>query len=278
MMYSRGNGFDSVIDDGYEVGVKRPRSMDRGPGGPWAALIPRASQQQLIGSYGNAQNALLAAARQPRSFPVVRLRGLPFNSNEGDVCEFFAGLDVVDVLLVERNKQGRFSGDAFVVFGAPTQVDFALQRNRMKIGRRYIEVFRSRKHDYYQAVAANVAEQNQDDIGGGRRMSSPPGKRPISEKDRVEHTGVLKLRGLPFSASKRDIIDFFREYGELTEDNVHIMTLANGRASGEAFVEFATPSEAKAAMNKDKMILGTRYVDLFPSSREEATTRAARAR
>lgn len=247
--------------------------MDRGPGGPWAALIPRASQQQLIGGYGSSQNAILAA-RQPRSFPVVRLRGLPFNSTEGDVCEFFAGLDVVDVLLVERNKQGRFSGDAFVVFGAPTQVDFALQRNRLKIGRRYIEVFRSRKHDYYQAVAANVAEQNQDEIGG-RRMSSPPGKRLISEKDRVEHTGVLKLRGLPFSASKRDIIDFFREYGELTEDNVHIMTLANGRASGEAFVEFATASEAKSAMNKDKMILGTRYVDLFPSSREEATTRAA---
>lgn len=249
--------------------------MERGPGAPWAALIPRASQQQqLMGGYGSGHGAILAA-RQPRAFPVVRLRGLPFNSTEGDVCEFFTGLDVVDVLLVERNKQGRFSGDAFVVFGAPTQVDFALQRNRAKIGRRYIEVFRSRKHDYYQAVAANVAETNQEDAAGGRRMSSPPGKRQNSDKDRVEHTGVLKLRGLPFSASKRDIIDFFREYGELTEENVHIMTLANGRASGEAFVEFATASEAKAAMNKDKMILGSRYVDLFPSSREEATTRAA---
>ncbi|BBN13115.1 hypothetical protein MPTK1_6g00920 [Marchantia polymorpha subsp. ruderalis] len=249
--------------DGYEVGAKRQRLIDAGPyfgGGP--AL----SQASL--AYGSPNIAQVLG--QPRPFPVVRLRGLPFNCSESDVFEFFAGLDVVDVLLVR--KQGRFSGEAFVVFGAPMQVDFALQRNRQNMGRRYIEVFRCKKHDYYQAVAADVAEPKDD----GGHISTPPGK-VSSEKDHLEHTGVLKLRGLPFSASKRDIIDFFREYG-LTDENVHIVSHADGRATGEAFVEFASPSESKAAMSKDKMTLGSRYVELFPSSREEATRAASKTR
>jgi heterogeneous nuclear ribonucleoprotein F/H len=32
-------------------------------------------------------------------------------------------------------------------------MDFALQKNRQSMGRRYIEVFRSKKQDYYTAVA-----------------------------------------------------------------------------------------------------------------------------
>lgn len=57
-----------------------------------------------------------------REFPVVKLRGLPFRANEVDVVEFFQGLDVVDVLLVRNAEDGKFNGDAFVVFGAAVQV------------------------------------------------------------------------------------------------------------------------------------------------------------
>jgi hypothetical protein len=53
---------------------------------------------------------------------VVKLRGLPFRANEVDVIEFFQGLDVVDVLLVRNGEDGKFNGDAFVVFGAAMQV------------------------------------------------------------------------------------------------------------------------------------------------------------
>lgn len=53
---------------------------------------------------------------------MVKLRGLPFRANEVDVIEFFQGLDVVDVLLVRNGEDGKFNGDAFVVFGAAMQV------------------------------------------------------------------------------------------------------------------------------------------------------------
>ena len=91
-----------------------------------------------------------------KALPVVRLRGLPFNAGEADVLEFFAGLEAVDALVVRRD--GRTTGEAYVVFSNAVQMDFALQKNRAGMGRRYIEVFRSKKAEYYHAVAAAVRE------------------------------------------------------------------------------------------------------------------------
>lgn len=206
-----------------------------------------------------------------RAFPVVRIRGLPFNCTESDVYDFFRGLDVVDVLLT--HKQGRFSGEAYCVFGLPMQVELALHRNRKIMGQRYIEVFRSKKHEYYLAVAAEVSEQEKS---GAVDLppSYPPSKSNI-DKEHLEHTGVLKLRGLPFSASKRDVIEFFKDF-DLKDENIQFVVHSDGRASGEAFVEFDGPSQSKLAMSRDKMMLGSRYVELFPSSNEEAAKATGR--
>jgi hypothetical protein len=38
---------------------------------------------------------------------------------------------------------------------------------------------------------------------------------------------------------------------------------------GIALVEFATPQEAQVAMSKDKQMMGTRYIEVFASSRDE---------
>jgi len=101
--------------------------------------------------------------------------------------------------------------------------------------------------------------------GGGARAGTP-------------HTCVLKMRGLPFSARKADIIAFFGP-GErggpsavLREDSIHIVLEASGRPAGIAFVEFAAPEEARSAcLHRNRKMMGARYVELFPSSREEAT-------
>jgi heterogeneous nuclear ribonucleoprotein F/H len=52
---------------------------------------------------------------------------------------------------------------------------------------------------------------------------------------------------------------------------VHIV-LEGGRPTGVAYVEFASPQDAALALTKDKQMLGPRYVELFPSSREEAAS------
>lgn len=208
---------------------------------------------------------------QPPPFPVVKLRGLPFDCTEADVAEFFHGLDIVDILFVHKNS--KVTGEAFCVLGYPLQVDFALQRNRQNMGRRYVEVFRSKRQEYYKAVAHEVS----DSRGGSPRRNVPRAKSYDEGKESAEHTGVLRLRGLPFSAGKDDIMDFFKDF-VLLEDSIHFTMNSEGRPTGEAFVEFASAEDSKAAMAKDRMTLGSRYIELFPSSHEELDEAVSKGR
>ncbi|KAL2522038.1 putative RNA-binding protein (RRM superfamily) [Forsythia ovata] len=145
MFGHRGAMFGSGgVSDGYKISSKRPRMMESNP---YFAVSSGSSGYQPYG-YGSRY--------PPSAFPVVHLRGLPFNCSDTDIFKFFAGLDIVDVFLV--NKDGRFSGEAFVVFAGPMQADLALQRDRQNMGRRYVEVFRCKKQEYYHAIAAEVNE------------------------------------------------------------------------------------------------------------------------
>lgn len=49
----------------------------------------------------------------------------------------------VDTLVVKRN--GRTTGEAFVLYGTPAEVEMALAKNKEYLGSRYVEVFRAKK-------------------------------------------------------------------------------------------------------------------------------------
>lgn len=288
------------VSDGYE-GSKRPRMMESNPyfavnagspldvskrarmmepGPPYFGAMGSSAGGSGSGFFPPYSSSSLGGAGVSgglQSFPGVRLRGLPFDCEDLDIVKFFTGLDIVDILLVHKN--GRFSGEGFVVFPSTMQAEFALHRNRQNMGRRYVEVFRCKKQEYYSAIASEVNQ------GGGffdseYRHSPPPPTRPrkpAEDKSSMEYTEVLKMRGLPYSATIEDIIKFFVEY-ELTEENVHIGYRSDGKATGEAFVEFPTAEVAKTAMCKDKMTIGTRYVELFPSTQDEVSRSKLRGR
>lgn len=218
-----------------------------------------------------------------QAFPVLRVRGLPYHADDVDVAEFFRGIDVVDVVLLRR--QGRFSGEAIVLFANAMAVEYAMQRQGANMGRRYIELFRAKKIDYYRAVAAEC----EAGPGGGGRDGPSYGsgygegrdatrKRHLEDADRheLEHTGFLKMRGLPYSATPADVADFFdrselRDQGveRLREEKVALLTFAEGKPKGVAIVEFPSPEQSKAAMLLDKEKMGTRYVELFVATAEE---------
>jgi heterogeneous nuclear ribonucleoprotein F/H len=93
-------------------------------------------------------------------------------------------------------------------------------------------------------------------------------------------TTVLKMRGLPYDVDQGDIVDFFKGNEgagpvDVAPESVLMTLTQDGRPSGQAFVEFTSPEEAQAALKKNKASMGSRYVELFPSSREEATRNAA---
>ncbi|PIN23403.1 hypothetical protein CDL12_03887 [Handroanthus impetiginosus] len=156
------------------------------------------------------------------------------------------------------------------------QAELALQRDRQNMGRRYVEVFRCKKQDYYNAIAAEVHEGAYGSIA--HRGSSPAARRKKSpDKDNMEYTEILKLRGLPYSVKKSEIVKFFGDFNVI-EDKIQIACRPDGKATGEAYVEFASSDEARKAMCKDKMLIGSRYVELFPSTPDEARQAASRSR
>jgi RNA recognition motif-containing protein len=79
----------------------------------------------------------------------VRLRGLPFQSNEQDVLAFFAKHDVVESIAEDRNAvriitkaSGKPSGQAVVLMQTQQDAHVAMQvLNGQYMGTRYIEVF-----------------------------------------------------------------------------------------------------------------------------------------
>jgi heterogeneous nuclear ribonucleoprotein F/H len=183
MAVSGGVASDSALSDvssGYnERSSKRPRLMEPGfyfavpgsaPGFVGAYIVPPmpfGSKRACMFSPGpylmspsiyRPSHASIIQGGESTSgldkFPAVRIRGPPFNCTELDIYNFFSGLSVVDCLLM--NKNGQFTGEAYVVFSSPMLVHLALQRVRQNMGHHYVEVSACKKSDYYNAVAAQV--------------------------------------------------------------------------------------------------------------------------
>ncbi len=81
----------------------------------------------------------------------------------------------------------------------------------------------------------------------------------------VVSTNVVKLRGLPWQASTKDIETFFAPKHLVPKRVVMSLTPA-GRPSGHAFVEFENVAEATVALELNRQILGGRYIEVFPST------------
>merc|ERR1719482_1085399 len=112
---------------------------------------------------------------------------------------------------------------------------------------------------------AGVLQGDRADTGRGRGAPAP--------RD-VEHTGILKMRGLPFEATKENIIEWFADAAvqppvALEADSVLICQNFSGRPSGVAFARFAGAEEAQAAAAMDRKMFGRRYVELFPAQPED---------
>lgn len=265
-------------------------------------------------------------------FPCVRLRGIPYEASVQDIVMFFQGGSgagaIVDVVM-PTSSDGKATGEAYVLFSNPMDTQLALQKDRQKMGRRYIEVFQAPRDVYYNAIARTMqavgagakgssaqdapgqgegaagggqgAKSSSQDAQGGKAMagaSSSDGKGKergagaggsSSQSDgpgpsgsgssaqsgsgggsrRANGTTVLRMRGLPFSATRADVVHFFRDL-EVIEGSIKFATRSDGRVTGEAYVEFDSPQTAADAMKRDRCTMGNRYVELFVSSRQEA--------
>lgn len=83
----------------------------------------------------------------------------------------------------------------------------------------------------------------------------------------------LKVRGVPFTATKSDISQFFEEYN-VTADQITMGEWTDwpsgNNFTGEAWVDFGSEDVANQAMqSKNKSRMGHRYIELFLSNQSE---------
>lgn len=103
--------------------------------------------------------------------------------------------------------------------------------------------------------------------GAGRGSGAQP-KRAGGGIQVGEHTGFLRMRGLPFSSTKQDIFNFFKIYKPV-EDSIVLTFRSDGRATGEGYVGFEGAEHAEDAMTLHKSSMGSRYIELFISNKDE---------
>ena len=78
----------------------------------------------------------------------------------------------------------------------------------------------------------------------------------------------VQLRGLPYSASKHQILEFFHSL-TLGEGGIHFIFDNTARPTGNAYVHFATVDDAIKATEKHKHHMGNRYIEVFRCPRIE---------
>jgi RNA recognition motif-containing protein len=175
-----------------------------------------------------------------RSGFYVRMSGLPFRATEEEMIDFFKpDADCVSARVI-FNREGRPSGEAVAEFESEEQADLAIK-------------FKNREHLGSRFVILSKEDQDPRDAGGSDNGNDGPGSQAGFK---------IRMGGLPFRATVKEIQDWFRPEAEC----VHVKVLLNreGRPSGEALAAFETEDEAEKAMIKNKEYMGERFVILTP--------------
>lgn len=167
-------------------------------------------------------------------------------ATEEDVVQFFEGFELEHVRIC-TNASGRVTGDAYVRFASAAEAQEALsKRHRQMMGKRYIELFTA--HDV-------------------ERGDVPTAPSPVGTPVRAQG-GVVRLRGLPYVAMDSDVRAFLSGL-DVLPNGVHLTKHADGRPTGEAFVEFASEESVNAALGRNKERMGTRYIEVFRATKED---------
>lgn len=255
----------AFIEVEHEDDVSRALEKHRQYLGPRYVLVSEVTNS-------DAEAILKNAVDGASSDCVVRLRGLPFSSSEADIVQFFSGLDIVqNGITIVTDNQGRNSGQAYVQFTSQQAFEEALTKDRELIGHRYIEVFPSRKDEIRSSWKSHI------NSGLPHQRSTPRTEsitrssyRNGSHSSSALLSHYVHMRGLPFGASGEDIVLFF---SPLVVSKVLIEFGPDGRPSGEADVFFSCHQEAVAAMSRDRMHIGERYIELFLNSGPDSNSR-----
>lgn len=204
------------------------------------------------------------------------LKGLPFSVTEKEICDFFSGILVEEVVLV-KNRKGSNNGTGFVKFATREDAMEGLKRDREYIGSRYIEISTTTLNDWYRATGGVQTAVMGDSFQRGRspipnqrnpqhrvRSRSPVSQRHIAPSDE-EYCVVLE--NLSFAVEKEDIKQLFHN-AKLEDDQILHLIDRDGKRKRSALVLFKSLRDYCEALAHEKRQFFNRLVHTRPISRE----------
>ncbi|KAH8295334.1 hypothetical protein KR018_010064 [Drosophila ironensis] len=111
------------------------------------------------------------------------------------------------------------------------------------------------------------------------------GSQPQDEEDeqsefksdlKIENVGespkFIRLRGLPWSATHKEILDFLENVNVTNgSQGIHLVTSrVDGKNTGEAYVEVSTQEDVEEARKLNRASMGHRYIEVFTATPKEA--------
>lgn len=214
--------------------------------------------------------------RRTKEDYVVKLRGLPYSATEGDVRGFFSECNIAENgITLTLDASGRASGEGYVVFQDRESLVRAVAKDKEKMESRYVEIYLASN----SMIRDKQEEENDfgpDSKGGGamrnRRDASDrvdvyaqyvrrqwEGTQRFDQRERPQDS--VFIRGLPYSCTREDIIQFFHPLNvkEVTKN----MSTKNHRFDGTAWISFYDPREVEQGLKLDRKMMGHRYVEVF---------------
>lgn len=125
------------------------------------------------------------------------------------------------------HPDGRPTGDAFVLFENAELSKLALSKHRQTIGKRYVELFQMNKHEVIQVFTRHTLPNNVFSFPAIRGVR-PGGVEPLNSVQNKAYMSnvrnIVRLRGLPYSASVQDILDFLDDFAKyVSPAGVHMV-------------------------------------------------------
>lgn len=207
------------------------------------------NQQQSTFRGRNVQKHFNRNTVLPKVFNCLLIEDLPTFAKEQDILKMFSDYPLISILLINKARHHRV---AYAKFSKAEDAKAALEETAKHVVEGKSVLVKPCSDEEFEAVEA---EQNNIDI-----------QRP--DKSIKEcNTDCVVLNNLPLKTNDRDISDFFSDIG-IIPIKVHLMSNHLG-FTGTVYCEFASVQEAAAALEKDRVPLGTNIISVKPIDRQE---------
>ncbi|OXB69363.1 UNVERIFIED_CONTAM: hypothetical protein H355_003829 [Colinus virginianus] len=185
----------------------------------------------------------------------VYLKGLPFESENKHVIDFFKKLDIVeDSIYIAYGPNGKAIGEGFVEFRNEADYKAALCHHKQYIGNRFIQVHPITKKAMLEKI----------DLIRKRLQNFNYDQREIIMNAEAE-SGSPKLcahiSNIPYNITKMEILQFLEGLA-VEENSVQILVDNNGQGLGQALVQFKAEDDARKAERLHRKKLNGRDVVL----------------